>query len=89
MWRWDRYLNFRRATNPEFISPKPTALQTIQAYVDLVSSIRQRYPNKPIAYAPGSMDIIKHGSNWLGYIKKAVAQIKKMDSKANINTIFF
>jgi hypothetical protein len=74
---------------PELISPEPTEEQIIQAYVDLVSSIRQRYPNKPIVCTLGSMDITKHGSNWPGYVKKAVARIKQIDSKANIDTMFF
>lgn len=74
---------------PERISPMPTAEQLIQAYVDFVSSIIQRYPNKPIICALGSMDITKQGSSWPSYVKTAVARIKQMDSKANIDTIFF
>jgi len=74
---------------PELISPEPTEEQIIQAYVDLVYSIIQRYPNKPIICALGSMDITKQDSNWPGYVKKAVARIKQIDGKANIDTILF
>ncbi|WOH35773.1 SGNH/GDSL hydrolase family protein [Thalassotalea fonticola] len=75
--------------DPKRISPMPNSEQIIQAYVDFVYTVSQRYPNKPIICALGSMDITKQGSNWPGYVKTAVARIKQMDSKANIDTVLF
>lgn len=76
-------------TNPKHISPTPTTDEIIQSYVDLVTSIKQRYPNKPIICALGSMDITKRDSSWPGYVRTAVSKIKTIDSNANIDTIFF
>jgi hypothetical protein len=76
-------------TESKRISPIPTADKITQAYVDFINTIRLHYPNKPIVCALGSMDITQKGSKWPGYVKTAVARIKKMDSKANIDTIFF
>lgn len=75
--------------NSKHISPEPTTEQIIQSYVDLVTSIKQRYPNKPIICALGSMDITKQGSKWPSYVKTAVSSIKKIDNNADIDTIFF
>lgn len=75
--------------NPKHISPTPTKDEIIQSYVDLVTSIKLQYPNKPIICALGSMDITKRGSNWPDYVKEAVSRIRKIDSNASIDTLFF
>lgn len=57
----------------------------INAYIDFVFSIRDKYPEALIICALGSMDATREGSPWPGYVKEAV---KRMKDK-NIETLFF
>ena len=57
----------------------------INAYIDFISSIRDKYPEALIICALGSMDATREGSPWPGYVKEAV---KRMKDK-NIETLFF
>lgn len=53
----------------------PTDEQIIKAYKDFVKAIRSKYPKAQIICALGSMEDVKEGSPWPGYVQKAVAQI--------------
>jgi hypothetical protein len=57
----------------------------ISAYIDFVSSIRDKYPEAMIICALGSMDATREGSPWPVYVTEAV---KRMKDK-NIETLFF
>lgn len=75
--------------NPQFKDrfgdKAPTDEQIVKAYRDFVKDIRDKYPKAQIICALGSMDAVKDGSPWPGYVKKAVAQIG--DKK--ISTLIF
>lgn len=75
------FIQFKRrfGTNP------PTEEFIINSYKNFVQSIRSHYPNAYIICTLGSMDAVKPGSPWSGYIEKAVTQIN--DNK--IFTHFF
>jgi hypothetical protein len=68
-----------------FGTKPPTDDQIIKAYKDFVKNIRNKYPKAQIICALGSMEAVKEGTPWRGYIEKAVAQIG--DKK--IYTYFF
>lgn len=53
----------------------------INAYQQFVTNIRIHYPKAKIICSLGSMDAAKEGSKWIGYVKKAIANI-------NDNTIY-
>lgn len=53
----------------------PTDDQVVKAYKGFVKTIRSRYPKAQIICALGSMDAVKEGAPWPGYVKKAVEQI--------------
>ncbi len=71
------------------LQPMPTDEQRIQAYVDFVKSIRNKYPRAYIVCALGSMDATEPGSKWPGYITAAVAQMKQETPKEKMDTLFF
>jgi hypothetical protein len=73
----------------KLLNPVPTELQRIQAYRDFVKTIRSKYPNAYIICTLGSMDATRQGSKWPDYIMAAVAEIKKENPKAKIDTLFF
>ena len=56
-----------------FGTTPPTPGFIINAYADFVKSVRDRYPKAYIICILGSMDATKPGSEWPGYIEKAVA----------------
>lgn len=58
-----------------FGTKPPTDDQIVKAYKDFVKTIRNKYPRAQIICALGSMDAVKEGAPWPGYIKKAVDQI--------------
>ncbi|MBV8391335.1 MAG: electron transporter RnfD [Mucilaginibacter sp.] len=58
-----------------FGTKPPTDEQCIKAYKDFVKTIRNKYPKAQIICALGSMDAVREGAPWPGYIKKAVEQI--------------
>lgn len=58
-----------------FGNKPPTDDQIVKAYKDFVKTIRSKYPKAQIICALGSMDAVKEGAPWPGYIKKAVEQI--------------
>lgn len=63
----------------------PTAEFIVKAYQKFILSIRSKYPNAKIICALGSMDATRKGSEWPGYIEKAVAGL----GDKNIYTHFF
>jgi len=51
----------------------PTPEKIISAYQDFVKQLRAKYPQATIIGVLGSMDAVREGLPWAGYIKKAVA----------------
>ena len=47
----------------------------INAYQQFVADLRKKYPNASIICSLGSMDAVKEGSKWIGYIEKALANL--------------
>jgi hypothetical protein len=68
-----------------FGNKKPTPRQIMNAYKDFVRKIRAVYPQAQIICALGSMDAVKEGSPWPGYVRTAV---KEMNDPA-IHTLIF
>jgi len=68
-----------------FGTEKPSESFIIQSYADFVRSIRNKYPSANIICALGNMDATRSGSEWPGYIQKAVDELN--DKK--IYTVFF
>ncbi len=56
----------------KFGTKAPTDDQIIKAYKDFVKNIRSKYPKAHIICTLGSMDAVKDGSPWPGYVQKAV-----------------
>lgn len=57
----------------------------VGAYVDFVSSVRDKYPDAHIICALGSMDATREGSPWPGYVREAVERL----GDPRIHTHFF
>jgi hypothetical protein len=70
------------------LQPEPDDAGRIAAYETFVKRIRQLYPKAYIVCALGSMDATKPGSQWPGYIKSAVEDMRKGGDK-RIDTVFF
>jgi hypothetical protein len=58
-----------------FGNKPPTYEQIIRAYKDFVKKIRSKYRKAQIICALGSMDAVRDGTPWRGYIEKAVQEI--------------
>jgi hypothetical protein len=71
------------------LKPEPTDAQRIQAYVNFVNSVRQKYPKAYFVCALGSMDATKPGSKWPGYVSAAVEKIRAEDPQCRIDALFF
>jgi len=67
------------------LDPEPDEAQRVQAYQRFVRRIRSLYPRAYIVCALGSMDAVRPGSRWPGYVRSAVAQMKDK----RIGTVFF
>ncbi len=82
-WLVDRpdYPTFKE----RFGDTRPDEEFIINAYIDFVSSIRQKYPEAQIICALGSMEATREGSPWPGYVTEAVRRID--DTK--VYTLFF
>ncbi|RYU92192.1 electron transporter RnfD [Mucilaginibacter terrigena] len=63
------YPEFKRL----FGTTPPTPEYIISHYRDFIKNIRAKYPKAKILCALGSMDATREGSEWPGYIQKAVA----------------
>lgn len=68
-----------------FGSEKPSEAFVIQSYANFVRSVRNKYPSASIICVLGNMDATRTGSEWPGYIQKAVDQLN--DKKTY--TLFF
>lgn len=79
----------RQPEHPQFKArfgtTAPDEAYIIRAYQDFVKTIRSKYPNASIICALGSMDITREGSQWPGYVEKAV---KGLDDQ-KVYTCFF
>ena len=51
--------------------------QRVAAYRKFVRTIRSKYPKAYIICALGSMDAVRPGSKWPGYVRTAVEQMQK------------
>jgi hypothetical protein len=71
------------------LQPEPNEDQRIEAYRRFVRRVRQRYPSAYIVCALGSMDAIRTGSPWPGYVTAAVERMRKQDGEQRIDTLFF
>jgi hypothetical protein len=67
-----------------FAKQKPTPGFITSEYKNFVQSIREKYPSAKIICMLGNMDITSTGSEWPGYVTKAVQQI----NDKNIYTMF-
>ena len=70
------------------LQPEPGEAQRIAAYRKFVARVRQLYPKAYIVCALGSMDAIRPGSPWPGYVTTAVEQLRK-EGDARIDSVFF
>jgi len=68
-----------------FGNTAPNDEYIINAYQQFVAGIRNHYPEANIICALGNMDATKEGSKWVGYVKRAVANL----NDKNIYTHFF
>ena len=69
------------------LSPVPDDAERVRAYRRFVESVRAKYPKAYIVCALGSMDAVKPGSKWPGYVRTAVDQMLEADKSARIDTI--
>lgn len=71
------------------LDPVPDDEARIQAYMDFLGEIHQRYPEALIIAALGSMDATQRGSPWPWYIEQAVERYGKQHPEAKLDTLFF
>ena len=63
--------------------------QILEGYVKFVNSLRTAYPEAHVVCALGSMSAARKGSKWIGFVEKAVAQIREQDKTAKIDSVIF
>jgi len=61
----------------------------VQAYKRFVQRIRSLYPRAYIVCALGSMDATRSGSDWPGYVRSALEQIRREENDRRIDAVFF
>ncbi|MFZ6767132.1 SGNH/GDSL hydrolase family protein [Undibacterium sp. Di26W] len=71
------------------LQPEPDDEQRVLAYMNFVKTIRAIYPSAYFVCALGSMDAMRPGSKWPGYVSSAVARLKQANPEERIDTIFF
>lgn len=59
------------------MAPPPDDSQRVRAYRDFVAKLRAHYPQAYIVCALGSMDAVRPGSKWPGYVRTAVEQMQR------------
>jgi len=69
------------------LSPVPDDAQRVAAYRKFVETIRSKYPNAYLICALGSMDAVRPGSKWPGYVRTAVDQMRDQNKDARIDTV--
>ncbi|WP_416308369.1 SGNH/GDSL hydrolase family protein [Neptunicella sp. SCSIO 80796] len=67
----------------------PDEQQRVEAYIDFVRSIRQKYPEAEIICALGSMDATRKGSDWPDYLRQAVETMRDKFDDQKLSTLFF
>jgi len=70
------------------VQPPPTDGDRVRSYRRFVETIRARYPRAYIVCALGSMDAVKPGSKWPGYVRSAVDQLAAAGD-GRIDTVVF
>ncbi len=71
------------------LDPVPNETQIIQAYMDFIKTIREKYPDACMICSLGSMDATKESQPWPGYIEQAVNQWKQKTGDKKIDCLFF
>jgi hypothetical protein len=71
------------------LDPVPNETQIVQAYMDFIKTIREKYPYAYLICSLGSMDAVKKGQPWPGYIEQAVDQWKRKSGDGKIDCLFF
>jgi hypothetical protein len=61
----------------------------VDRYLEFMEKVIAVYPNTPIICALGSMDAVKPGSPWPGYISRAVEILKSRHPQTRIEKIIF
>jgi hypothetical protein len=67
--------------------PAPDDAGRVLAYRRFVETVRARYPRAYIICALGSMDAVKPGSKWPGYVRTAVEQMQSENQDRRIDTL--
>lgn len=67
--------------------PAPDDAGRVQAYRRFVETVRAKYPQAYIICALGSMDAVRPGSKWPGYVRTAVEQMQKENQDRRIDTL--
>jgi hypothetical protein len=78
----------KQTTNAEykkrFGAAGATEERIVKAYVDFLTSLKNKYPQAKIVCALGGMDAAGEGSPWPGFVEKAVKQLNSPDIFAYI-----
>ena len=72
---WLIYKHDHPQFTARFGNTPPNEEQIVAAYRKFVGTIRERYPYASIVCTLGSMDATREGSEWPGYVEKAVASL--------------
>ncbi|WP_281559503.1 electron transporter RnfD [Thalassomonas sp. RHCl1] len=71
------------------LTPVPDDEARIQAYYRFLKTVRGKYPETLIIATLGSMDAVKPGSKWPGYIQQAITRIKAETGDKQLMTMMF
>ena len=69
------------------LSPVPNDAQRVAAYRKFAETIRAKYPKAYLICALGSMDAVRPGSKWPGYVRAAVDQMRDQNKDVRIDTV--
>lgn len=75
--------------NDEWTWGQSSPILFVDAYVKLLSELREDYPKAHLCCAMGSMSITKTGSPWPSYLKKAVDIYQKQSGDDEISSLIF
>ena len=73
----------------ESLDPVPGKTRIVQAYMDFIKTIREKYPDAYMICSLGSMNAVKRDQPWPGYIEQAVDQWKQKSGDGKIDCLFF
>ncbi len=71
------------------LDPIPDDVDRINAYTGFIRTLRTEYPDTPIVCVLGTMDAIKPGSVWPGYIELAVEKMREQYNDKNVFSYIF